>query len=103
MLKIREAQLDTGLCVDVSPLYETTIGTSEIVKPFLLAFIRISFETPIPCSNGIISDKTFELYARNPLCESVIVLSNVVFANFVIILIPLFCKKGFVAGFDLKI
>jgi len=41
----------------VSPSYKTTIGTSLILNPFLLAFIKISVETLIPYSDGNISSR----------------------------------------------
>ena len=60
------------------------------MNSLLLALIKISVETPIPNSDGVISEIIFLLYALNPLCESVNLFFNVAFVTFVITLIPIF-------------
>ena len=82
------------MCVEVSPSYDTVIGTSDILNPELLDFIKISVETPIPESVGTILSRISFPYARNPLCESV----NFSFIDelviFVMIFIPNFLVES---------
>ena len=67
VLNTTDTPCETGLCVEVSPSYKIFIGTSFTLNFFLLDLIKISVDTPIPLSDGIISLSIFFLYALNPL------------------------------------
>ena len=83
---------------DIKKVYEPikqniadiVIGTSAILKPNELVFIKISVEIPIPKFDVSKLEISFLLYALNPLCESVIFSFKPELVTFVIMFIPIF-------------
>src|SRR5690348_2019048 len=84
----------TGCSVDVSPLYDTVIGTSATERPLFEIFSKISVDTDIPVSVGWMESIALLEYDLKPDWASLTLKSAPKFAADVIILIPLFLYPG---------